>query len=93
MGICERINENMKLFKKKKEDVLLQKESLPRVIREGVIKPTTCKVCHTVYQASKEHIRRELDIDSRFPYDAILYTRCPICDNPNKTEFEEVSEG
>lgn len=72
---------------------LLECLTPPRVIREGVIKPTTCGVCHTVYQASKEHLRRELDPASRFLGDAIIYTRCPICDNINKTEFEEVSEG
>lgn len=87
----------MSILKKKKKDMLLQK-SRPLVIREGVIKPTTCKMCHTVYQASKEHLRRELDFDSPFfsgqlPEVRYYYTWCPICDHPNKTEFEEVSEG
>ena len=87
----------MKLFKKKKEDVLLQKEPLPLVIREGVIKPTTCEVCHTVYQASKEHLRRELNLGSPFVIghrlEVLNYTECPLCGNPHKVEFEEVSEG
>lgn len=89
----------MKLFKKRKKeaDGLLPKESLPLVIRAGGIRPTTCKVCHTVYQASKEHIHQELDFGS--PYiighlpEVRNYTKCPICGNPNQVEFEEVSEG
>ena len=75
---------------------LLERLTPPRVIHESRIKPTTCEACHTVYQAVKYNLIQELDIAR--PYfgqvlRVINYTKCPICDNPNLVEFEEVSEG
>ena len=91
----------MSILKKKKKERMIAAQELierlppPRVIRESRIKPTTCETCHTVYQAGKYNLIQELDIASPYAFGrvsrAINYTKCPICDNPNLVEFEEVS--
>lgn len=76
---------------------LLECLTPPRVIRESRIKPTTCETCHAVYQAGKYNLIKHLDSASPYAFGqvsrVINYTKCPICDNPNLVEFEEVSEG
>lgn len=93
----------MSILKKKKKERMIEAQELlerltpPLVIRESRIKPTTCETCHTVYQAGKGNLIQELDIARPYAFGKVLrvinYTKCPICNNPNLVEFEEVSEG
>ena len=61
-------------------------DTLPKVIKESAIKPTTCRFCHSIYQAQHKHVKRERDMISLCEY--LIRTICPVCGCSNKVEFE-----
>lgn len=67
----------------------------PHIIKKGIILPTTCRLCHTVYQAKWRHILIDEEL-THTPSRREHLTRCPACQALNYVEFanrEEVSEG
>ena len=79
------------IFKKKKQikepitELAIEIDE-PKVIREAKLKPKTCDICGTVFQAEPRHLFTNYIIF--VPSSPKLYIRCPICHNINKAEFE-----
>lgn len=59
-------------------------DTLPKVIKVSAIKPTTCRLCHSIYQAHHKHIQLEKEMF----YTRMICTICPVCGCANKVEFE-----
>lgn len=77
----------MRFFKNKKlSKSEIADDAFPEVIKESKIKPTTCRLCHSIYQAKHQHIKRERGLNIYMS--VVLYTECPVCDCTNEVEFE-----
>ena len=82
----------LKFFKKKEPGVVDIKNILPfdppEILVEAKIKPTTCRICGTVYQAKKEHLHCALFEISHCRTQA----DCPTCGCENNVTFDKTTE-
>ena len=81
-----RFFKNKKLSKSEIADYLFPNDAFPVVIKESKIKRTTCRCCHSIYQAQHKHIMRERDMSYLDKH--LIGTICPVCGCHNKVEFE-----
>ena len=86
-----RLFKNKKLSKSEIADYLFPNDASPEVIKESKVKPTTCSLCHSIYQAKHQHIKRERDMAYMDKY--LIGTICPVCGCHNKVEFEGDDNG
>ena len=81
-----RFFKNKKLSKSEIADYLFPNDAFPEVIKESKIKRTTCRCCHSIYQAQHKHIMRERDMSYLDKH--LIGTICPVCGCHNAVEFE-----
>lgn len=81
-----RFLKNKKLSKSEITDYPFPEDAFPEVIKLSKVKPTTCRCCHSIYQAQHKHILITHDVDSIDRHS--LGTICPVCGCTNEVEFE-----